>query len=201
MRKAKPFEIIYKDLEAYRWSEQPRIAIRSWKSNSSLSSIIAIQARWASGPWLSRVSLFKEKRMGQVRHRTLSYSLINSTVRGSKHAAKFWPLFILSPITDALIAFLYTQVYVAYNSSVLPLPKVVMLYRIQTETKRFKDEEMGHSRHCNLTFPGYKNILSWGLALWKLNCYQYGIMTGLRTPQNILQPGKPGMAFCIESFA
>lgn len=159
-RKAKPFEIIYKHLEAYRWSEKSRIAIRAWKSNSSLSSITAIQARWASGPWLSRVALFKEKRRGQVRHRTLSYSLISSTVKGSKHAPKLWPLFILSPITDALIAFLSTQVYVADNSSVLPLPKVSMFYMIQTETKEIKNEEMGHTAHCNLTFPGYKNILS-----------------------------------------
>lgn len=53
---------MYKDVAAYRWSRKPRIAIRAWKSNSSLSSITAIQARWASGSWLSRVALMKEKR-------------------------------------------------------------------------------------------------------------------------------------------
>lgn len=125
---------------------------------------------------------------------------MNSTVRGSKHASKFWPLFILRPITDALIAFLYTQVYVSYNSSVLPLPKVVMLYRIQTESKGIKNEEIGHSGHCSLTLWVQK-YTKLGLALCKLNCYQHEIMTGLRTPQNRLQPGKPMMAFCIESFA
>ena len=59
---------MYKDLAASRWSENPRIAIRAWKSDSSLSSIAAVQATWASGPWLSRVALFKKKRRDQVRH-------------------------------------------------------------------------------------------------------------------------------------
>lgn len=70
-RQAKPFEIMYKDVAAYRWSRKPRIAIRAWKSNSSLSSITAIQAWWASGSWLSRVALLKEKRRDRVSHRTL----------------------------------------------------------------------------------------------------------------------------------
>ena len=127
-RETKLFEIMYKNLAAYRWSENSRIAIRAWKSDSSLSSITAIEATRASGPWLSRVALFKKKRRDQVRHITLSFCLINSTVREAKHAAKVW-LFVhsLSPITNALIDFLYTQVYVADDSSGLPLPKGLML--------------------------------------------------------------------------
>lgn len=73
-RQRKPFGKMYKDLATYRWSEKPRIAIRAWISNSSLSSITTIQARWASGPWLSRVALFREKRKDQVSHRTHNYS-------------------------------------------------------------------------------------------------------------------------------
>lgn len=115
---------MYKDLAVYRWSEKPRVAIRAWKSNSSLSSITAIQARWASGPWLSGVALFKEKSRYQVSHRTLSYST-SSTVREAKYAVKLWLLVhSFSSITYALIAFLYTQVYVADDSSMFPPKKI-----------------------------------------------------------------------------
>lgn len=53
---------------------------------------------------------------------------------------------------------------------------------------------------CNFTFPEYWNLLWWGLVVWQLNHSQHWIMPGLRIPQNILEPGEPGMAFCIENF-
>ena len=101
---------MYKDLAAYGWSEKPGIAIRAWKSNSSLSSITAIQARWASGPWLSRVTLFKEKE-GIKSATGLSATPTSSTVREVKDAVKLWLLVhSLCPITSVAIAVHYTQV-------------------------------------------------------------------------------------------
>lgn len=148
-----------KDPATYGWSEKPRIAIRALISNSSLSAITAIQARWAPGPWLSGVALFQEKRRDHVSCRTPTYPEKLQRKR-NKYAAQLWLLVhSLCPMRTLLLELSSTlrcmELMTAQGDG---SPKDRCFNQTRAETKGIKPEETGYTGWCNFVFQRYKDV-------------------------------------------